>query len=108
MRRIWPESLERAGPFSALKDALIEWSEDDAQPLVLLVDEIDALVGDTLLAVLRQLRSGYDRRPASFPQSIVLCGRAEPARLPHTLGLQGRACHRRQRIQHQRRLVTTG
>ena len=41
---------------------------------MLLIDEIDALVGDTLLSVLRQLRAGYDQRPASFPQSVVLCG----------------------------------
>ncbi len=41
---------------------------------MLLVDEIDALVGDTLLSVLRQLRAGYVRRPAGFPQSVVLCG----------------------------------
>ena len=41
---------------------------------MLLIDEIDALVGDTLLSVLRQLRSGYDQRPDTFPHSIVLCG----------------------------------
>ena len=41
---------------------------------MLLIDEIDALVGDTLVSVLRQLRSGYDQRPAAFPQSVVLCG----------------------------------
>jgi len=41
---------------------------------VLLVDEIDTLIGDTLIAVLRQLRAGYHRRPKSFPQSVVLCG----------------------------------
>ena len=40
----------------------------------MLIDEIDSLVGDTLISVLRQLRSGYDRRPARFPQSVVLCG----------------------------------
>jgi hypothetical protein len=40
----------------------------------MLIDEIDSLVGDTLISVLRQLRSGYDRRPHSFPQSIILCG----------------------------------
>ena len=48
--------------------------EADPRPLVLLIDEIDALVGDTLLSVLRQLRAGYVRRPKSFPQSVVLCG----------------------------------
>ena len=43
-------------------------------PLVLLIDEIDSLVGDTLLSVLRQLRAGYEQRPEGFPQSVVLCG----------------------------------
>ena len=46
----------------------------DPRPLVMLIDEIDALVGDTLLAVLRQLRTGYVDRPARFPHSIILCG----------------------------------
>ncbi len=31
-------------------------------------------MGDTLISVLRQLRSGYTNRPAHFPQSVVLCG----------------------------------
>jgi len=44
------------------------------KPVVLLIDEIDALVGDTLISVLRQLRAGYDKRPASFPSTIILCG----------------------------------
>ena len=53
---------------------LSRWAAADRRPLVLLIDEIDALVGDTLLSVLRQLRSGYDQRPAAFPHSIILCG----------------------------------
>ena len=44
------------------------------KPLVLFIDEIDALVGDSLGSVLRQIRAGYDQRPAYFPISIVLCG----------------------------------
>jgi len=45
------------------------------QPLVLMLDEVDALVGDTLIALLRQLRAGYTDRPAvPFPQSLILCG----------------------------------
>lgn len=44
------------------------------KPLVLFIDEIDALVGDSLVSVLRQIRAGYDQRPAYFPISIVLCG----------------------------------
>ena len=43
-------------------------------PLVLLIDEIDSLVGDSLISVLRQLRANYDRRPSHFPQSVILCG----------------------------------
>jgi hypothetical protein len=44
------------------------------KPVVLLIDEIDSLVGDSLISVLRQLRAGYDKRPGSFPSSVVLCG----------------------------------
>ena len=46
----------------------------DQQPKVLIIDEIDSLIGDTLISVLRQLRAGYDKRPDSFPQSVILCG----------------------------------
>ena len=38
------------------------------------MDEIDALVGDTSISVLRQVRAGYDSRPDAFPQSVILCG----------------------------------
>jgi len=71
---IWPEVLAQNGEFVALGEVLTRWAEHSPKPLVLLIDEIDALVGDTLIAVLRQLRAGYARRPALFPQSIILCG----------------------------------
>jgi len=71
---LWPGVLERVGPGQALRHALLRWSMAGPRPLVLLIDEIDALVGDTLLAVLRQLRTGYVDRPARFPHSIILCG----------------------------------
>ena len=70
----WERTLTRAGPHGALRQALGRWSLNDPKPLVLLLDEIDALVGDTLISALRQLRAGYDMRPAAFPQSVVLCG----------------------------------
>lgn len=70
----WPGILRNAGPHQALTEALSRWCGEHPAPAVLLLDEIDALVGDTLLALLRQLRAGYHRRPAAFPQSIVLCG----------------------------------
>ena len=63
-----------ANPHAALGTLLRRWSKAAAVPLVLLIDEIDALVGDTLVSVLRQLRSGYARGPRAFPQSVVLCG----------------------------------
>jgi hypothetical protein len=68
------EVLTGSGPHAALGEVLTRWAGDDPRPLVLLIDEIDALVGDTLIAVLRQLRSGYDKRPAHFPHNVVLCG----------------------------------
>ncbi len=71
---IWPELLARFGPGRALSAALTRWCMADQRPLVLLIDEIDSLIGDTLISVLRQVRSGYERRPSGFPQSVVLCG----------------------------------
>ena len=71
---VWPETLDRYGPDGAMGELFRRWAEADRTPLVLLIDEIDSLVGVTLISVLRQLRAGYDRRPESFPQSVVLCG----------------------------------
>ena len=70
----WRAVLEASGPDDALGDLLSNWCVANPVPLVLLVDEIDSLVGDTLLSVLRQLRAGYEQRPEAFPQSVVLCG----------------------------------
>ena len=61
-------------PNSALWKLLRTWARAADTPLVLLIDEIDAMVGDSLVSVLRQLRTGYAQRPAGFPQSVVLCG----------------------------------
>jgi AAA-like domain len=66
--------LATAGAFEALFTILHEWSEAAPRPIVLVIDEIDALICDTLVSVLRQLRTGYADRPAGFPQSIILCG----------------------------------
>ncbi len=74
MKGIWREILENSGEYAALTEVLSLWSQNSAKPLIVLIDEIDALVGDTLIAVLRQLRAGYTQRPHSFPQSIILCG----------------------------------
>ena len=71
---IWLDILAKYGPHGALDEALTRWAQADPKPLVLFIDEIDALIGDSLLSVLRQLRAGYVRRPEGFPQSVVLCG----------------------------------
>ena len=71
---IWQEALAAYGGHGALGELLTRWSMADAKPLVLFIDEIDSLVGDTLISALRQLRAGYDERPAAFPQSVILCG----------------------------------
>ena len=70
----WPALFDKHGPHGAVTNALREWCEAAPAPVVLLIDEIDALVGDTLISLLRQLRTGYPRRGPQFPQSVVLCG----------------------------------
>ena len=66
----WPEAP--AG--TQLSTALSSWAEACPRPLVLLLDEVDALRGESLRSVLRQLRDGFPNRPKAFPASIVLCG----------------------------------
>ncbi|MBK5931778.1 AAA-like domain-containing protein [Halochromatium salexigens] len=61
-------------PEDRLSRLLEFWTGLDPRPAVLLLDEVDALVGDTLLSLLRQLRAGYPQRPTAFPQTVVLCG----------------------------------
>ncbi len=61
-------------PYSALFEFLRKWSQISPKPIILFIDEIDSLIGDTLISVLRQLRSGYLERPSAFPQSICLIG----------------------------------
>jgi len=65
---------EKESPHSLLLAILAAWSKSSQKPTILFIDEIDALVGDTLISVLRQLRTGYAHRPQNFPQSIILCG----------------------------------
>ncbi|MSP11802.1 MAG: AAA family ATPase [Chloroflexi bacterium] len=66
----WP-ATEAGERISA---ALRAWAEAAPRPLVLFIDEIDALQNDTLISVLRQLRAGYDWRPGGFPWSLALIG----------------------------------
>ncbi|MFV9502970.1 MAG: AAA family ATPase [Oscillochloridaceae bacterium umkhey_bin13] len=54
--------------------ALSTWAQNAPRPLVIFIDEIDALQGTLLLSVLRQLRDGYPGRPNAFPSALALIG----------------------------------
>ncbi len=66
----WPEAP--AG--QRIGRALTAWVRSIPRPLVIFLDEIDALQDETLISVLRQLRNGYSTRPGSFPWSLALIG----------------------------------
>ena len=75
----WPVELSREvrkniDSNAILSTFLARLSSSLHKPFVLILDEIDALVGDSLVGVLRQIRSGYASRPQAFPNSIILCG----------------------------------
>lgn len=60
--------------FPDLYNYLQAWSESQENPIVLFIDEIDALLDNVLISILRQLRDGYQGRPKHFPSSVVLAG----------------------------------
>ncbi|MQY24385.1 P-loop NTPase family protein [Nocardia macrotermitis] len=66
----WPDAL----PGMRLTVGLSAWTKQCSRPLVLFFDEIDALQGEGLLSVLRQLRAGFTQNRQSFVHSVVLCG----------------------------------
>jgi hypothetical protein len=53
---------------------LSNWCLELPKPLIVFMDEVDALIGDGLISVLRQLRNGYTQRPKAFPHSMCLIG----------------------------------
>jgi hypothetical protein len=65
-------SMVEAG--GRIQTALQEWALASPLPLVILIDEIDALQDQALLSILRQLRDGFLDRPEAFPQSVGLIG----------------------------------
>jgi hypothetical protein len=66
----WPEASDGRLLFTGLS----AWADRCPRLVVLFFDEIDALRGESLRSVLRQLRDGYTSRPTAFPYSAVLCG----------------------------------
>ena len=69
-----PETI--GDPLSALSYLLKDWSKKIAsKPLIVLFDEVDVLVGETMISFLRQLRGGFaSRGVGKFPVSIALVG----------------------------------
>ncbi|HSO00638.1 MAG TPA: hypothetical protein VLS89_20240, partial [Candidatus Nanopelagicales bacterium] len=63
-----------ADPGNFLLKQLSCWAAACPKPIALILDEIDALEGQSLKSVLSQLRLGYTSRPAPFPWSVILCG----------------------------------
>jgi hypothetical protein len=71
---LWPKAWPDAPPGGRLSAAITAWARSCERPLVLFLDEIDALRDRALLSVLRQLRDGYADRPHAFPWSVALIG----------------------------------
>ncbi|MEQ9485602.1 MAG: ATP-binding protein [Coleofasciculus sp. F4-SAH-05] len=69
-----PPEWSPAEPGQRIQSALRAWAKASPLPFVLFIDEIDALQDETLISVLRQLRSGYPKRPQRFPHSLGLIG----------------------------------
>lgn len=72
--QVWPNILNDFGAEQGLNEMLTWWATHAKTPIVLMLDEVDALVGDTLISLLRQIRAGYANRPEHFPASVILCG----------------------------------
>ncbi|MEO3890920.1 ATP-binding protein [Nonomuraea sp. B5E05] len=78
----WPEELlppdtwPQVTPGARFGSALSEWCRRSPRRVVLFLDEIDALQGNSLVSILSQLRHGHNTRPKGhpFPASVVLCG----------------------------------
>ena len=67
---VWPQADTGQRIFAALE----AWARNSARPLVVFLDEIDALENGALISVLRQLRNGFTNRPQGFPWALGLIG----------------------------------
>ncbi|MDM8555518.1 AAA-like domain-containing protein [Desulfococcaceae bacterium HSG7] len=70
----WGKIFEANGEFSAFQILLTRWCKQSLKPVIVFLDEVDALVDETLISLLRQLRTGYKKRPTLSPQSVIFCG----------------------------------
>ena len=73
-------------PFSQVKEppqnpgrfiltGLLQCRSQASQKLIVLqLDEVDTLVGDTLISLFQKLGVAYPKDSAQFPQTVILCG----------------------------------
>ncbi len=81
-KAVLPEALQPADeiftsisePSNGLLYVLHRWAETSPRPLVIFLDEIDAIEAEALISILHQLRNGYKLRPQNFPHSLALIG----------------------------------
>ena len=66
----WPQ----VQPGARIRHALQAWTLASPRPLVVFIDEIDALENEPLISVLRQLRAGFPQHPQGFPWALALIG----------------------------------
>lgn len=82
----WPD----APPGSRIGAALAAWALAAPRPLVVFLDEVDALQDEALISVLRQIRDGYDDRPTHFPHALALIGLRDVRDYKVAYGSEGR------------------
>jgi hypothetical protein len=78
----WPDELLPPDPWppsppgTRFGAALSEWCRRCPRRVVLFLDEIGGLRGNSMVSILSQLRDGHNARPKGhpFPSSVVLCG----------------------------------
>lgn len=69
----FPESADA----TRLWEGLSTWARVCPRPIVIFFDDLDTLHGAALDSVLRQLETGFSRRPGHFPWSIALSGQLD-------------------------------
>jgi DNA polymerase III delta prime subunit len=69
---LWPPVFPPSAEGTRILCALDAWARACPRPIVLFLDDIDALRGPSLRSVLGQLAAGFSRRPAAFPWSVAL------------------------------------
>jgi hypothetical protein len=82
----WPD----APPGQRIAAALQTWARTSPRPLVLFIDEIDALHDEALVSALRQIRDRYPHRPADAPWSLALVGLRDVRDYKAASGSEGR------------------